>query len=103
MKNIEHLADFLGGEKRRRWNEFHKTRHMRCWDCIKVIDDLAETYGFHWNKEKQEYDEETSFQIEPSTEEDEPIEASPSAMSEAMKKCAGKYIPKVGNKAEEKQ
>ena len=59
MKGLEHLADFLGAEKRRRWNEFHETRLMQCWDCIKVIDELALTYNLNWNKETQEYSEET--------------------------------------------
>lgn len=58
MKTIEHLADFLGAEKRRRWDEFHDTKIMQCWTCIKVIDELAEVYGFRWDKDSQEFEEE---------------------------------------------
>ena len=64
MNKIEHLADFLGSEKRRRWAEFHDTRLMNCWDCINVIDELADAYGLHWNKESMEFREEILVESE---------------------------------------
>ena len=55
---IKHLADFLGSEKRRRWDEFHETKIMQCWDCINVIEELAKVYDLHWNPSTEEYEEE---------------------------------------------
>ena len=68
--DLEHLADFLGAEKRRRWNEFLDTRLMQCWDCIEVIDKLASAYNLHWDKESQEFTEEASIHLTKQTKEE---------------------------------
>jgi len=59
QEKIKHLADFLGSEKRRRWDEFHETKIMQCWDCINVIDELADAYNLHYSQEMEGYEEET--------------------------------------------
>lgn len=59
MVPTEHLADFLGSEKRRRWDNFHRTTHMQCWKCVFLIEELAEDYGLHWNEDTARFKEET--------------------------------------------
>jgi len=60
---ISHLADFLGAELRRRYEEFEETRVMVCWDCIGVILNLAKEYNLHWDKVKREYAEEEDVEV----------------------------------------
>jgi hypothetical protein len=56
---IAHLDAFLGSEKRRRWEEFQDTRIMPCWKCMEVIDEIAKAHGLVWNKEEEEFEEDS--------------------------------------------
>ena len=62
-ENNNHIADFLGGELRRRFDEFHDTHSMQCWDCIRAINKIAKDYNLTWNQTTHEFEEEAELKV----------------------------------------